>query len=246
MRDFVVVIPARYQSSRLPGKPLIDLHGKSLLLRTYEQCCKAVGKSLVYVATDDERIYKYCLNHNIKVEMTSVNCLTGTDRVAEFAQKIIAKSYINVQGDEPLLNPEDIKQVINAVIQFPDDIINGYAPIETVEQYNSLTIPKVVFRADKRLLYMSRSPIPGNKSGSFQKSWRQICVYGFPRITLTKFAEQTGKSPLEKEEDIEILRFLELGYEVRMLELSSDSVAVDTLSDAEKVREILEQLDENK
>lgn len=246
MEDFVIVIPARYKSSRLPGKPLIDLNGKSLLLRTYEQCCKALDKNLIYVATDDDRIFKYCLEHNINVEMTSVNCLTGTDRVAEFAQKIKAKSYINVQGDEPLINPEDIQQVISAVIQFPNDIINGYAAIETAEQYNSLTIPKVVFRPDKRLLYMSRSPIPGNKSRSFQKSWRQICVYGFPKNTLIKFAEQTEKSPLEKEEDIEILRFLELGYEVRMLELSSDSVAVDTQDDAIKVREILEKLDKNK
>ncbi|EGV42982.1 3-deoxy-manno-octulosonate cytidylyltransferase [Bizionia argentinensis JUB59] len=243
MKDFVVVIPARYESSRLPGKPLIDLNGKSLLLRTYEQCCKAVRKESVYVATDDERIYKYCIDHKIQVEKTAKTCLTGTDRVAEFAKKIAAKSYINVQGDEPLMNPEDIIKVINAVIQFPNDIINGYASIEEEEQYLSLTIPKVVFRPDKRLLYMSRSPIPGNKSGNFRKSWRQICVYGFPKDTLIEFANQKDKLTLEAEEDIEILRFLELGYEVRMLELSSDSLAVDTPEDADKVRKILGQLE---
>ena len=246
MQDIVIVIPARYESSRLLGKPLIDLNGKTLLFRTYEQCCKAVKKEFVYVATDDERIYDYCIKRKIQVEWTSKNCLTGTDRVAEFANLVKAKSYINVQGDEPLMNPEDIIKVINAVTQFPNDIINGYAAIEEEEQYLSLTIPKVVFRPDKRLLYMSRSSIPGNKSGKFKKSWRQICVYGFPRDTLIEFAKQKDKLTLEAEEDIEILRFLELGYEVRMLELSSDSVAVDTPEDADRVRKILIQLEKNK
>lgn len=239
MKDFVVVIPARYRSLRLPGKPLIDLNGKSLLLRTYEQTCLAVSKELIYVATDDDRIYEHCVKHKIQVVMTSSDCLTGTDRVAEFSKKIKAKTYINVQGDEPLMNPSDIKKIITACINYPEQIINGFAAIETDKQYRSLTIPKVVRRPDNRLLYMSRSPIPGNKHDKFQKSWRQICVYAFPSQALKQFSKHVKKTNLEQEEDIEILRFLELGYEVRMIELSSDSISVDTPEDAEKVRKLL-------
>lgn len=237
--DYVVVIPARYESARLPGKPLIDLKGKSLLQRTYEQCIKAVPDSKVYVATDDLRIQKHCIDLSIQVIMTSSKCLTGTDRVAEFAEQVNADVYINVQGDEPLMNPHDIQEVINAAQKFPNEVINGYAPIVHEEDYTSLTIPKVVLRPDNRLLYMSRSPIPGSKKGNFNKSWRQICVYGFPKQALFEFNQMKGKTPLETEEDIEILRFLEMGYEVRMIPLSTDSIAVDTPQDVKKVIEKL-------
>ena len=118
-------------------------------------------------------------------------------------------------------------------------MINGYSSIDSIINYNSLTIPKVVFRPDGRLLYMSRSSIPGNKNGIFQKSWRQICVYAFPKKALVEFSSLKEKTVLEQEEDIEILRFLEIGYEVRMIELSKDSIAVDTQEDLELVRKII-------
>lgn len=241
MKDFVVVIPARFESIRLPGKPLIDINGKTLIQRTYEQCLKAVDKDLIYVATNSEKIQSHCKSLNIKVVMTSNRCLTGTDRIAEFAKIIRAKTYINVQGDEPLMNPKDILTIINAAKKHPESIINGYAPIKSSLEYKSITIPKVTFRPDGRLLYMSRSPIPGNKQGVFIKSWRQICVYAFPADSLNDFAAQKGKTTLENEEDIEILRFLELGYEVQMIELSSDSIAVDTPEDVDKVRRIIKE-----
>lgn len=237
--DYIVVIPARYKSSRLPGKPLIDLKGKTLLQRTYEQCLLSVPKDKIYVATDHEKIEKHCKDIGINVIMTSENCLTGTDRVAEVAEKIDADCYINVQGDEPLMNPEDITKVINAAKQYPNDVINGYSPILNKSDYISAHIPKVVFRPDGRLLYMSRSPIPGNKKGDFNKSWRQICVYSFPKASLTSFSSREAKTELEQEEDIEILRFLEMGYDVRMIPLSPDSIAVDTPEDVEKVMAVL-------
>lgn len=235
----VIVIPARLASSRLPEKPLLDLAGKSLLQRTYEQCKKAVAAEEIVVATDHERIYQHCQDLGMNVLMTSTNCLTGTDRVAEVADQMEADYYINVQGDEPLINPADIIAVREAAVRYPGEIINGYAAIIEEELYRSLTIPKVVFRPDGRLLYMSRNGIPGNKEGAFQRSWRQICVYGFPASALKAFAQQPKKTRLEAEEDIEILRFLELGYEVRMIELSADSVAVDTPEDVQKVLQIL-------
>jgi 3-deoxy-manno-octulosonate cytidylyltransferase (CMP-KDO synthetase) len=235
MQDYLIVIPARYQSSRLPGKPLIDLMGKSMILRTYEKCIEVVPKENVIVATDDIRIYDHCLSHSMAALMTSTSCLTGTDRVAEVAQVVKAEYYINVQGDEPLFNSNDILKVLESIKSNKGKIINGYCSIKSREDFCSISIPKVVFRPDGRLLYMSRSPIPGNKNADFVKGNRQVCVYAFPKEALENFSKQKIKTTLENEEDIEILRFLEMGYEVFMIELSDDSIAVDNPSDVEKV-----------
>src|SRR5258707_331169 len=123
--DYIVVIPARYKSTRFPGKPLIDLAGKSMLQRTYEQCTKAVDASLVYVATEDEKIVHHCRQFGMNVLLTTDNCLTGTDRIAEVAQQIKADYYINVQGDEPLCSPDDIKAIIKSFKNYPGEILNG-------------------------------------------------------------------------------------------------------------------------
>ncbi len=240
---FIIVIPARLQSSRLPEKPLIDLLGKSMIQRTYEQCKKAVDADKIYVATDSQKIFDHCTALNINVLMTSENCLTGTDRVAEVAQQIDADYYINVQGDEPLFNPEDIHKTIALLDKHAGEIINGYSTIRREEDYRSASVPKVVLRPDGRLLYMSRSPIPGNKNGQFVLAQRQICIYAFPKKALLAFANQQEKTPLEQQEDIEILRFLELGFEVRMVQLSDESVAVDHPEDAERVRQILKRIE---
>jgi 3-deoxy-manno-octulosonate cytidylyltransferase (CMP-KDO synthetase) len=175
----------------------------------------------------------------MQVMITSPACLTGTDRVAEVAANVEADYYINVQGDEPLINPRDITSVIEATQQFPGEVINGYCRIDSDSLYYSLSIPKVVFRPDGRLLYMSRSPIPGNKKAVFEKSWRQVCVYAFPKKSLLDFSSRIKKTSLEEVEDIEILRFLEMGYEVRMIPLSADSVSVDTPDDVGRVLQIL-------
>lgn len=232
---YVVVIPARLKSTRLPEKPLIDLMGQSMIQRTYNQCLKAIDKSLLYVATDSNKIFEHCSQLGMNVVMTSDNCLTGTDRVAEFAQIIDAEYYINVQGDEPLINPEDIKLMIKAIDTYEGEIINGFAPIDNEEDYQSRSVPKLVFREDKRLMYMSRSPIPGNKKNAFLKAYRQICIYGFPKKSLQLFASRKLKTVFEDIEDIEILRFVEMGEEVRMIEMSDESIAVDNPEDVLKV-----------
>jgi 3-deoxy-manno-octulosonate cytidylyltransferase (CMP-KDO synthetase) len=235
MKDYLLVIPARYESSRLPGKPLIDLKGKSMILRTYEKCVEVVPKEKIFVATDDERIYDHCIINSMNVLMTSSECLTGTDRVAEVARIIPAEYYINVQGDEPLFNPNDILKVLSCLKDNKGKIINGYCSINNKEDFFSTSIPKVVFRPDGRLLYMSRSPIPGSKNGEFVNGNRQVCVYAFPQKALEEFSSQTTKTFLENQEDIEIIRFLELGYEIFMIELSDDSIAVDNPHDVDKV-----------
>ncbi|ACF14590.1 3-deoxy-manno-octulosonate cytidylyltransferase [Chloroherpeton thalassium ATCC 35110] len=235
----VLVIPARLKSTRLPRKPLIKIKGKTVIERTYTQCIKAVAPENVYVVTDSDEIFKHCRSFGAKVVMTSESCLTGTDRVAEFSKEIEADYYINVQGDEPLINPEDITKVNASIENNKGKIINGYAPIDNEFDYRSKSIPKVVFRQDGRLLYMSRSPIPSNKENIFIEAWRQICIYAFPKSALNDFSILKQKTRLENNEDIEILRFLEMGYEVYMIELSSESIAVDTIEDLQKVEKKL-------
>ncbi|PPZ90580.1 3-deoxy-manno-octulosonate cytidylyltransferase [Cloacibacterium normanense] len=235
MKSYAVVIPARLASTRLPNKPLVDILGKSLIERTYNQVIQAIDPNKVYVLTDDEIIINHCKERGIQVVLTSKNCLTGTDRVAEFAEMTNFDYYINVQGDEPLMNPNNIEIIIEQVENSDGEILNGYAEIDLEEDFRSLTIPKVVFRPDGRLLYMSRSAIPGNKNGEFTKAFKQVCVYAFPKKALIDFYKCNSKTFLENIEDIEILRFLELGYEVRMLKLSKDSIAVDVPEDIEKV-----------
>ncbi len=237
--NYCVIIPARYQSSRLPGKPLIDLCGIPMVVRTYQQCIKACPAEKVYVATDDERIKETCELYGIQVIMTSSSCLTGTDRIAECAMYIDADVYINVQGDEPLFNPNDLELLISFVEKYPGEVLNGYCEIVDESLFRSGSIPKVVFRPDGQLLYMSRAPIPSNKKQGFEKAWRQVCAYAFPREALKDFSSVSEKTRLESIEDIEILRFLEIGWKVRMLELSSDSVAVDTLDDIQHVEEAI-------
>lgn len=232
----IIVIPARMQSSRLYGKPLIVINGQTMIKRTYNQCAKAFPKDRIYIATENTEIENHCKSENMQVIMTSQGCLTGTDRVAEVAEKIEADYYINVQGDEPLFNPKDIIDMESAIEKYRGEIINGYTNFNDEDLYNSLNIPKMVFRPDGRLLYTSRSPIPGNKMGDFKTSWRQICVYAYPKSALKDFVVHGKKTPLEAMEDLEILRFLELGYEVRMIPLSSDSISVDIPEDVDRVR----------
>lgn len=210
-----------------------------MIYRTWERCAQAFPRDYIYVATDDNRIAEHCQSRNINVLITSSECLTGTDRLVEASQLIDAEIYINVQGDEPLFNPEDIRTMVKASLNYPNEILNGVCPINDENIFRSNSIPKVVMRPDGRLLYMSRAPIPTSKKGEFIKAWRQVCIYVFPKEALLAFGRNTKKTELENIEDIEILRFLEMGYEVRMIPLSSISIAVDTPEDVERVERVI-------
>ena len=233
---YIVVIPARYKSKRLPGKPLANIGGLPMIVRTYNQCAKVINKHKIVVATDNLKIKNVCDEYNIKSIITSNNCLTGTDRVAEVAKKIKCNFYINVQGDEPFFNPNDLKLLIKQAKKKPKEVINGYTEIKDRKLFFSSSIPKVVFDKKGYLLYMSRGPIPSNKALEFKKSWRQVCAYSFPRKALFDFANSKNKTPIESLEDIEILRFLEKGYKVKMIKMSNKSLAVDNNEDLEKAK----------
>ena len=239
MKDYLLVIPARYQSKRLPGKPLLSIKGLPMIVRTYNQCNKVVPKSKILVATDDKRIQQICDENNINSMMTSNKCLTGTDRIAEISKKIKKDFYINVQGDEPICNPLDIKKIIRCAKKYPKIIINGFTEIKEKKIFFSPNIPKVVFDKNENLLYMSRAAIPSNKKKKFLRAWRQVCIYSFPYESLKAYTSSNKKTPLESIEDLESNRFLELGYKIKMLKMSDKSMAVDTKEDLVKVRKLV-------
>ncbi len=241
----IIVIPARYKSSRFPGKPLVNLLGKPMIQWVAEISAKAVGKENVYIATDDEIIADAVNKMGYQSVMTSDSCLTGTDRLAEVAQKIQADIYINVQGDEPLVNPEDILNIIEAKKAYPNEVINGYSEISTNEDPNSVNIPKVIFtEQEQRLVYMSRQAIPGFKDDKNAPVvyYKQVCIYAFNRQELLDFGQYGKKSKLEHSEDIEIIRYLEWGQPIRMVKTRPGSLAVDVPEDVLKVEAALKEL----
>ena len=238
----VIVIPARFESSRLPGKPSVMILGKTLIQRVWERCVEAVGGDKVYVATDDRRIEEHCHSLGANVVMTPSTCLTGTDRLYQANLKLKAESVINVQGDEPLVSVEDIRAMADLHLSNTDVILNGMGPLAGEDEYFSSTVPKVVATPSGQLLYMSRGPIPANKKKTFAGGHKQICIYGFSAAHLSAFGERSAKTPLEEIEDIEILRFLEMGYTVQMIELKSPAIAVDIPEDIPRVEAALRKL----
>ena len=240
----VVIIPARYSSSRYPGKPLVKLLGKPMILWVAELSARAVGPENVYVATEDQRIADVVAAAGFQAIMTSDNCLTGTDRLAEASKQINADIYINVQGDEPLVNPEDIRKAIKLKTQDMNTIYNGFCWLSDAEDPNSVNIPKVITNEQNDLVYMSRKALPGFKDAKNQpmRFKKQVCIYAFTAQELEDFYTFGRKSILEFSEDIEILRFLELGKKVRMFETHEGSLAVDVPSDVPIVEGALKRL----
>lgn len=236
-----VIIPARHASSRFPGKPLIPLLGKPMVLWVAELSARAVGQDHVYIATDDIRIADIVQAAGFSAIMTSPGALTGTDRIAEAAGMIDYGIYVNVQGDEPLVDPADIRRCIAVKTENPDKIVNGYCLIGAEEDPTSVNIPKLIATETGLMVYMSRSLLPGFKEVSNAPGYymKQVCIYGFNREELTAFTNYGRKSKLEQIEDIEILRFLELNRRILMYECAPGSVAVDTPSDVDKVEKKL-------
>ena len=176
-----------------------------------ELSARVVGKQNVYIATDDNRIQNTVTQLGYNVVMTSEKLSHGTDRLAEVAKKIEADIYINVQGDEPLVNPKDIQKVIDCKKQYPNDVINGYTTMRDDEDPQSLNKPKIIFTEDKRMVYISRQAVPGFKEPKHSSKvfHKQVCIYAFNREELLEFGNFGRKSKLEESEDIEIIRFLE-------------------------------------
>lgn len=238
----VGVIPARYESSRFPGKPLADICGKPMIWWVYQQCKKVKDFDMIYVATDDQRIFGVCNELDMDVIMTSDKHRTGTDRIGEVAEKVEADLIVNIQGDEPLLEPETIKAAIEPFYTNPKlQISNLMTKIKDPVDVVNFTVPKVITNKEGIGIYLTRSTAPYPKGNIDYTYYKQVCVYGFKPEALKFFCDygmHYGKAKVEAIEDIEILRFIENGYKVQYIEVDSDTVAVDTPNDLEKVRKI--------
>lgn len=236
------VIPARYKSTRFEGKPLALINGIPMIKRTYNQAKKSELLDELVVATEDTRIVNYCESEGIPVIMTSQNCLTGTDRLAEVSKKMDFDLYVNIQGDEPVIDPNAISQIVDIYHQYGNEymVYNLYKIIEDMDEVNSRTIIKVIVNEQDEVMYMSRLPVPFSNSGLVQQFRQQIPVYGFTKDALSIFSNHK-KTINEQYEDVELLRFVDLGYKIRMSETKVDSIAVDVPEDVKKVEMFLKQ-----
>ena len=224
MRKIIAVIPARYKSSRFPGKPIVDICGKPMIWWVFQNVKKVKYFTDIMIATDDERIAKKCNEFDMSYMMTSSKHPTGTDRIAEVAEKIDADYYVNIQGDEPLLSHKIIEKALQPIFDNERfDAINCMCEITDSSDIINSTVPKVVVNAKNKAIFLSRSPIPHPKK---RRSifFKQVCVYVFANSALKKFSE-LPQGPIECVEDIEILRFIENHMVVRMVEVS-DTIIV--------------------
>ena len=234
-----IIIPARYGSSRYRGKPLVKILGKEMVLRVAD-ICKKIKKVKVFIATDSKKIANVAKINGYNYILTSSNCLTGTDRVAEASKKLKSKIYINVQGDEPTISPVDIKKIISAKKKFPHHVICGFDKVHDFENPKSINLPKVVVNSKGELIYISRALVPGSKKNIKNiKYFKQVCIYAFNKQQLKKFYSLKKKSETEKIEDIEILRFFDLNIKIKMIRLNSNSVAVDEIGDVKRAEKLL-------
>ena len=239
----LILIPARWASSRFPGKPLALINGVPLILRVCARASQAFGVDSVRVITDDNRINKTVIDAGFVSIMRDCDAATGTDRLADAVSNLEGDIFINVQGDEPLVCPEDIRRIYTEKVRNPHTVINGYCEITDPNAIRSLSTPKVVFDENSRLLYMSRSVVPGSKVGQLSvnvgiRFFRQVCIYAYNRAEL-QFFSQTERTAVEQNEDIEVLRFLMAGKPVLMVECEPTECAVDTPEDVIRVERLL-------
>ncbi len=234
------VIPARYKSSRFPGKPLTDICGRPMIYWVYQQAKKVKEFHEVYVATDDDRIREACEAFEMKVIMTSDCHQTGSDRVAEVAEKVEGDLFVNVQGDEPVIDPEMIRQVISIFTE-DDSVYFGSLKKEITDpdEIQAASTVKVVTDDNGDAMYFSRSVIPSNrKDGRLARVFRHVGIYAYKKDFLLKFAamEQTE---LELGEGIEPLRAMQRGYKMRLKETEYTSIGVDLPEHVAQVEKII-------
>ena len=242
------VIPARYKSSRFPGKPLVEICGKPMIYWVYHQAMKVKELNEIYVATDDERIRAACEKYNMNVKMTKDTHQTGSDRVAEVAEHTDGDLYINIQGDEPFIQPSQLEtvkacfddpstQIATLVKPFTAD--NGF---EVLENVNS---PKVVLNKNMNALYFSRSIIPYQRNAE-KREWlknhtyyKHIGLYAY-RVEVLKEITSLPQSSLELAESLEQLRWLENGYTIKAGITEVETIGIDTPQDLEHAERFLQ------
>lgn len=242
----VAVIPARYQSSRFPGKPLIDINGKPMIWWVYNEAKKVEDFDDVIVATESEMVKKECEKFGMKCMITSDTHPTGTDRVAEVAQKVSADIYCIIMGDEPMIRAEDERILISKIKDNAeaDAIMLTETFSDPVDVVNMTTI-KLAINDDGYLIFMSRMPIPYPKEALGYPYYKNVGCYAIRKDTLD-FYLRTKQGACERAEGIELLRLLENHKKVMTYTVNSKSMAVDTPKDLERVKEFLTSGKENR
>lgn len=238
----VVVIPARYASTRLPGKPLVPLSGKPLVQRVYERAKLAARADRVIVATDDARIVKVVEEFGGEARMTRSDHRTGTERVAEVAAHEGGEVFVNVQGDEPLLDPVAVDTAIGSLLEEPAAAISTVAtPIKTPADIMDPNVVKTVLDFDGNALYFSRAPIPWVRDTVSRiqvRHLKHLGLYVFQRDALLEYPT-LPQGELERIEQLEQLRWLENGWKIRVAEVEHDAVSVDVPEDVARVEKLL-------
>lgn len=238
----LAVIPARYASTRLPGKPLAPIAGQPMIRRVVERVRQAQNVTRVVVATDDDRIKTAVEGFGAEAILTRADHRTGTDRVAEVAAHLEAEIYINVQGDEPLLDPGTIDAVAAEMLE--DESVQIATPCSAITHQAEIMDPNIVKAVrdfDGNALYFSRGPIPWVRdTGSVvaAKHWKHIGLYAFRRETLLEFPT-LPPGELERIEQLEQLRWLENNFRIRIVETDYDAISVDVPADIERVEQLL-------
>jgi 3-deoxy-manno-octulosonate cytidylyltransferase (CMP-KDO synthetase) len=252
--EIVAAIPARYGSTRLPGKPLLALAGRPMIEHVYRRVASARGLARIVVLTDDERIARAVAAFGGEVELTPAACASGTDRIAHAARRWPgAAAVVNVQGDEPLIDPDAVSLVAEHLAAHPEDpMVTLAAPLDLAELANP-NVVKVVVGLDGRALYFSRSAIPyvrhaaagapaaaaeGIGAAGAAPPLRHLGIYGYQRAALLRLAD-LPPSPLERTEGLEQLRALEHGMSIRVLLTGAGLPGVDTREDLERVERLL-------
>ncbi len=251
----VAIIPARYASTRLPGKPLIEIAGKPMILRVVERARQAATISRVIIATDDQRVFQTVANADEEAVMTSPNHATGTDRLAEVAAKLDAEIIVNVQGDEPLIEPSTIEAAVAPLLADPSIVMSTTCePIESAEDALKPNVVKVVVDRAGFALYFSRNPIPFPRAAVLEHGSIEAALRARPELLKT-FNKHTGlyayrrdflltyaklpPTPLEQSEALEQLRALEHGYMIKVVPVAHRSIGVDTPEDLDLARRLI-------
>ena len=235
------IIPARYASTRFPGKPLVDIQGKSMIQRVYEQASQCGSLDRVIVATDDERIAAEVSRFGGEVQHTSASHQSGTDRCAEVAARFPEYDIIiNIQGDEPFINPGQIDLLVSCFSTAGVQLATLIKAIHTQEELFNLNLPKVVINSLNQAIYFSRQTIPFQR-GVDQAAWlnnhtyyKHIGIYGYSRQALLDITKLAASS-LEKAESLEQLRWIENGYAIQTAVTTLETIAIDTPEDLDKI-----------
>lgn len=227
-----ILIPARLDAQRLPGKPLLDIQGKPMVIRVAEKCAAAIGRENVIVSTPDFEIEEVCRTFGVNSVLSSIDCLSGTDRLYEFMKNCDDDLIVNVQGDEPMIPVSVVRDFYSRVTQMNQTSV-GICQIFDEASVTSRSVVKVAFSNDT-LVYASREPIAGVGHEFERAYYKHTGLYSFTRTDIIKFGE-SQRGTLELAENVEILRLIERGIPVKAIEIPNYGRAVDTIKDFEFV-----------